>query len=317
MTALWRRSLPTPLLSPQPGTVFTSAVTTPDIVLAGDTAHLYVGAVAEGQERLVHVALPVQALVEGTPLDIQSQARVVLAPGPGEHDCRHVFDPAALVDHEGTTIFYSAVGAGPDSIGKAVSGDGIRFCKAPLPVLTGRSPEAVRFQDCLYLFYVLPGVGKGYEIHLATSRNGGQFVMDGSEAVLGTGTSGAWDGYEVTTPRIFHHNGFFYMTYAGNGDADRSDAPRAFGLARSADLVSWTKYPGNPVFTCGAPGTWDDGAIWFGTVFEWHESLHLLYEGGAAGDLTGDGVPLTQVGMASVSVADFDAAMQAWLGKRG
>jgi hypothetical protein len=71
------------------------------------------------------------------------------------------------------------------------------------------------------------------------------------------------------------------------------------------DLIHWEKYPRNPVFACGKTGQWDDGAIWFGTVFEFDDVLYLLYEGGRRQDVALPSPCLTQVGLASISVDSF------------
>jgi hypothetical protein len=107
---------------------------------------------------------------------------------------------------------------------------------------------------------------------------------------------------------VFARGGFYYILYAG--DSRTRDEPRAFGLARSRDLVHWARYAGNPVFLRGRAGSWDDGAIWFGTVFEWNDTLYLFYEGtsraarGAAG--------ASAVGVAVCPGPTFDRCMADW-----
>jgi sucrose-6-phosphate hydrolase SacC (GH32 family) len=116
----------------------------------------------------------------------------------------------------------------------------------------------------------------------------------------------------VTTPRIFSRNGVFYTLYGGSQSENRKDMPDAFGLARSTDLIHWEKYPQNPVFHLGSEGQWDDGAIWFGTVFEWENHLYLLYEGGRLSDIVNHSPALTQVGLAAISCDDFDQQVNEW-----
>lgn len=101
------------------------------------------------------------------------------------------------------------------------------------------------------------------------------------------------------------------MLYAAAGDAARQDKPDAFGLARSADLLYWERFPHNPVFRKGAPGAWDDGAIWFGTVFEWQGNLYLIYEGGAV-QAVEQTPALTQLGLAGVESSIFDQQITNW-----
>ncbi|HJZ47786.1 MAG TPA: family 43 glycosylhydrolase [Roseiflexaceae bacterium] len=71
--------------------------------------------------------------------------------------------------------------------------------------------------------------------------------------VLGPGTPGAWDEAGIWAPDIVEIEGVYYMFYTGS-DAQNN---QAIGLATSADLRQWTKYPSNPVVT---PGVWSDRA---------------------------------------------------------
>ena len=152
----------------------------------------------------------------------------------------------------------------------------------------------------------------GYAIFAATSENGVTFSAMDDTPVLRAGEPDAWDSFEVTTPRLFERGGVFYMLYAGSGAPSQKDKPQAFGLARSYDLLTWERYSHNPVFCTGAQGEWDDGAIWFGTVFAWDSKLYLMYEGGAKADVDRPGLALTQVGIAAVDLATFDRRMADW-----
>lgn len=309
---LWRRVSTEPLISPRPGTLFGSAATTPDVILDNHMVHLYVGAVADGTEQLVHLEVPAEQITSGKPITGLTTAQTVLRPGPAAFDAFHVFDPAVLQVGNLTFLYYSGIGAREDQLGGAVSFDGLHFDKHSEALLLGRAPESVLYDGQVYLLYILPEPAHGYAIHLAVSSDGLQFTPASSRPVLTVGGEAEWDCYEVTTPRIFARGDHYYMLYAGGGDPNRPDLPQAFGLARSRDLRNWVKYPRNPVFRCGGPGQWDDGAIWFPTVFAWQESLYLVYEGGAESDVGGSGPAPTQVGLAQVASRVFDSAMMEW-----
>ncbi|OPZ04289.1 MAG: hypothetical protein BWZ10_03190 [candidate division BRC1 bacterium ADurb.BinA364] len=66
-----------------------------------------------------------------------------------------------------------------------------------------------------------------------------------------------------------------------------------------------------PLFERGAPGEWDQGAIWFGEVFEHQGMLYMLYEGWGWPGLSFDRAKAyakpgrSQTGIASVSVQRF------------
>ena len=68
------------------------------------------------------------------------------------------------------------------------------------------------------------------------------------------------------------------MVYQGS---DKNfDYPARFHVAYSDDLLSWTKVDNSqPFFNRGEAGAWDQGAIWFGEVFEYDGTLYMYYEG--------------------------------------
>jgi predicted GH43/DUF377 family glycosyl hydrolase len=306
----WQRVLSEPFLGPQPHTMLSEAVTTPDILLWHGQPILYVGAVHEGHERLMAVSLPDKALRYARAL-VDPQATVAVNISQRGFDSEHVFDPAAVIVDDKIYLYYSAVGAEEDQIGLAISADGHMFEKHPQPVLIGRAPEVFRFKGRLYVFFVRSTPGGGYAIFPAVSDDGKGFVPLSAQPVIGATRPPAWDSYEVTTPRLFERHGVVYMLYAASGDPKLRDKPVGFGLARSSDLIQWERYPHNPVFRTGDPGTWDDGAIWFGTVFEWEERLYLLYEGGST-EAMASSLVLTQVGLAVLDGEAFDKAMFDW-----
>ena len=71
------------------------------------------------------------------------------------------------------------------------------------------------------------------------------------------------------------------MTYSGCRRFD--DYPEAFGLAKSKDLVHWDRFPDNPILHRGNAGEWDEGAIWFPTIYKHDDKFYLWYEGSGAG----------------------------------
>jgi hypothetical protein len=82
--------------------------------------------------------------------------------------------------------------------------------------------------------------------------------LAGGRPVPDTGSPGEWDSFTVTTPKVFAEDGQFVMLYAG--DDRLIDDPSGIGIAVSADLVSWRKYPG-PVFTPGQAGQFDSLSV--------------------------------------------------------
>jgi hypothetical protein len=309
---LWQRALPGPILRPRPGGLLSEAVTTPDVLVWNDRLYLYVGAVSGKRERIVALQLKPDWLRAGKSIPLPDEVSVAVDVGPQRFDSQHVFDPATVAVGGQVFLYYSAIGPDADTLGLAISDNGVSFRKRKTPVLAGRSPEVIWSAGRFHLFYVREMPAKGFAIFSATSEDGETFSPVSRGPVLYAGESGTWDGFEVTTPRLFERGGVFYMLYAGEGDPARVDNPSAFGLARSYDLLTWERYPGNPVFHRGMPGEWDDGSIWFGTVFDWDDTLYLMYEGGIEADINRAGPMLTQVGLAMVDGATFDQHVADW-----
>jgi len=308
----WQRILEGPFLAPHPDSLAAQAITTPEVLSFRGRLRLYAGAVSGEHERIVGFDLDPAWLVAGTSFRIPDTAQVAIDVGPSRFDSSHVFDPAAVEVGGQVYLYYSAIAPESDTLGLATSSDGIRFEKRDAPLQPGRAPGVIRHAGRVRLFYVLPGRDTGYSIFSSVSGDGARFAPVPAEPVLNVGRAGDWDSFEVTTPRLFERGGASYMLYAGEADRRRKDKPRAFGLARSFDLVEWERYPGNPVFRAGPPGAWDDGAIWFGTVFPRGNRLYLLYEGGRQADIDRAGPSLTQVGLAVLDGGIFDRTIAEW-----
>jgi beta-xylosidase len=69
----------------------------------------------------------------------------------------------------------------------------------------------------------------------------------------------------------------YQMLYSG--DNERVDEPRGIGIALSRDLVNWEKFPGNPVFLPGKPGSWDSEAIWCPWIVRRNHEYWMYYCG--------------------------------------
>jgi len=309
---IWNRVLDEPFIKPCPGTVAPDAVTTPDVLVRESGLNLFIGAVDGDKEYIILVSLSPDDLKLGRSIVVPSSATTILHPGPSDFDCQHVFDPAVIQWQGKTFLYYSAIGKCEDSIGLAISDDGVNFNKQENALLIGRSPEVVAKDDLVYLFYVLNDGGKGYSIFASSSRDGISFKPVSPDPVLSQGILGEWDDMEVTTPRIIRIDDIYFMIYAGLDQNDEKDIPRAFGIARSKDLIHWEKYPMNPVFRIAGHNSWDDGAIWFGTLAYLDDNLYLIYEGGRLENILGRIPALTQVGLAKVSLENFRDSMVAW-----
>ena len=231
----------------------------------------------------LHDRLGVAELVADTDTDgvlglrhLAGDRPVVDVGAPGSFDDQHVLDPAAVQFGGRIFLYYSAVGTGPDSIGLAVSDDGERFDKVGR-VLPGRAPEVVERDGLLHLFFQVQR-GEGYELHVVTSSDGFDFgPLDTAEPAVFAPSAGSWDAQSIITARISRDGDAYLMAYAGSPDS--LDEPEYVGLARSTDLRTWERHPGNPVFGRGPVGAVDGGAIWFPALVPTENGLAMLYEG--------------------------------------
>ena len=181
----------------------------------------------------------------------------------------HVLDPSPVVFRGKVYLYYSATGRYVDSVGLAISEDGEHFTKYGA-VMPGRAPASVVWNDMIYMVTQYRG-----KLFLHSSEDGIRFRMVGP--LEGVSRKGDWDGFAITTFRIFRENDAFYAMYGGSSYLE--DEPDYFGLCRSTDLLHWEPHPGNPVFGCGPKGSPDGGAIWFPALFEEEDCFAMIYEG--------------------------------------
>lgn len=149
-------------------------------------------------------------------------------------------------------MWYGAQGAdGHDRVYLAWSRDGAQWRKwpsdaAPAPVLdVGTSnhvndPSVLRVGDGWRMYYTDAPTAENDEIWLAESATLTGFRK--TARVLGRGPVGAWDGDKVGRPSVLYEGGLYRMWYDGSAGGRRH-----VGLATSADGVTFTRAPQNPV----------------------------------------------------------------------
>jgi predicted GH43/DUF377 family glycosyl hydrolase len=271
-----------PVLPAVPGTWMEAQTANPDLLLRRGTYFLYFRGQRDGHDRIGVATIPREQF-DGVTWQIRPEPVIDVGP-PGSWDEYHALDPATVEVNGTVFLYYSAVCPRVHrSICVATSADGVTFTKhSGNPVVIGGGPEIVWRDGTFFLFYWkdVPG-STGFQLHLATSTDGFNFTPYQAEPILPVGPAGAWDSYTVETPRIALWDGVYHLFYCGS---DRfSDYPAHAGLATSTDLIHWTKHP-QPVFERGAPGAWDEGAIWFTTVERINGTYYLWYEGYGGGD---------------------------------
>lgn len=279
-----------PVIPRTPGTFFSTHSANPDLLLFNNTIFFYFRGQAEAGHDQIGVGFASTANFDGIHWQLSMESPVIrVGENPENFDSGHILDPAAIVWNGRVYLYYSAhnifwkTRKVPSSVGLAVSEDGIHFEKhLHNPVVYGTAPEAIVFQNRVYLFFQRRTAGGFFEIHCCHSDDGVHFPEENCKVVFRpSNVPGAFDRFSISTVRIWQEGEWFYMAYGG---CDRYyDYPIAIGLARSKDLLSWERYPGNPVFERGEPGMWDEGAVWFATIFRHKEKYLLWYEGTGCG----------------------------------
>ncbi|MFH1008578.1 MAG: hypothetical protein V1800_13950 [Candidatus Latescibacterota bacterium] len=151
-------------------------------------------------------------------------------------------------------------------------------------VLSGAiAPDAVIRDGKVWLLYARDSGKGGWTFHVNASDDPLHFDPKGEIQVMSPSSQHAWEAKSIITPRVFEQGEFYYMTYVGS--SLHQDYGSAMGLARSRDLLSWERYPLNPIFERADGATWDNGALWFGTLFRKGDTYYLYYEGGGGGDV--------------------------------
>ncbi len=113
------------------------------------------------------------------------------------------------------------------------------------------------------------------EIGAAESAGPLGFRAIGDGPVLTPGPPGAWDSDGVSVPYVTQAFGGWSMYYEGNSGGGGS-----LGVATSADGISWTKSPDNPVLApTGSPDAWNGYCICGSSVAAVSHRPVLYYSG--------------------------------------
>ena len=302
-TFQWKRSPQSPIIPAAVDTWMESGTANPDLLLKGNTYYLYYRGQYGGHDR-IGIAATDRGRFDGVSWTIRRNPIIDLGK-PGSCDDTHCLEPSTVLVKGRVFLYYTGVNSrGERTICLAHSDDGTRFTKYEAnPLMKGSAPEVVYYKGTFYLYISLPAPGKeSLEIHYATSKDGMHFTTPSPAPILTAGPKGSWDSFTIETPRIFSEGNLFFMVYCGS---DRyKDYPWNAGLATSRDLIHWEKYSGNPIFSRGLPGTWDEGAIWYTTIEKINGRYYMWYQG------YGGGRALTEPyggGRSQIGVATLDA----------
>jgi predicted GH43/DUF377 family glycosyl hydrolase len=241
---------------------------------------------------------------------------------PGFYDDLHLLDCSPVVGEGGDIYFYyKAVNyARTSSLAGARSTDGgftfEKFDSNPLKMDVGAN-DAVYHDGKYYIYYGDALYNRqtnrrdgDLEVYLKITEDPQDISGVDSIKVLGVGGGpGNFDSEAVNGARIFRLDGKWFMIYQGS--QRHFDFPERFHAAYSDDLIHWTKVDNDfPMMTRGGLGDWDQGAIWYGEVFEHRDTLYMLYEGWGCYCIPEDRDEAyfpgnSRTGIAQVAVKDF------------
>lgn len=165
------------------------------------------------------------------------------------------------------------------SIALVESTDGIHWSEPVIclgPAATGweeevNRPSVVKQGDVYHLWYTGQAAGKSWIGH-ALSTDGKSFTRTDAHPILSAEL--AWEGVAVMCPQVLWDEELqqYRMWYSGGEQYE----PDAIGYATSADGLTWSKHPGNPVFAANAEQKWEAHKVTAGQVLR-HGGWHLMF----------------------------------------
>ncbi|MDB6029165.1 MAG: hypothetical protein JWM68_5388 [Verrucomicrobiales bacterium] len=200
---------------------------------------------------------------DGIVMDVGGKDKASATNGPGKiWDDRLATFPGIWKDGDIWYLVYEGAAEdipfSPGDIGLATSTDGKNFYKHPgNPILRHNTngweavnigtPSLYKEKDTWYLFYhgydgtfCRVGVATGNSLTNLTKYSGNP-VVD-----VASGTN-AWDSGSVGKRTVAKEGAFYYMAFEGSTRPPYDKAKWSSGLARSTNLLAWTKFPANPV----------------------------------------------------------------------
>jgi hypothetical protein len=247
----------------------------PSVVLFNGTYFLYFRGEDQNGNQSIGVWTASSSGFNGTSWNQTPTSEPVITDG-------NLADPCAVVYKNQIYLYYMGAGGGSYL---ATSSDGLHFTLQG-HILNSSGQNTAGDTPCpfvnssdgkLYLFVTTGnGKGNGYEYMVMNSSDGLHFGS-WSLAVAPSFLTGTVDAQSISTIRIYQEGSYYYAIYGASSVHD--DYNEGFGLARSTDLVNWTKYPKNPIFLRGPAGSGDEGAVWSGSLIKAGSVYYLYYEG--------------------------------------
>lgn len=146
-----------------------------------------------------------------------------------------------------------------------------------------RHPALIKVGRMYHLFYDgrqgTPTSGTGAIGH-AVSRDLISWIRDGNNPIIDV-TDQVWEATDVGSPDIKRVGNIYTLFYTGY-DGLGSPYAHCIGFYTSRDLVTWVRYPDNPVITPRADNNhaWNGYAVTAPAIMEDNGVLTIYYTGG-------------------------------------
>lgn len=115
------------------------------------------------------------------------------------------------------------------------------------------------------------------QVGLAWSDDLLHWEKDARNPIFGpTGIDGTPDSHGTPGPFIWHENSLYYLFYFGTTATGYEKGTKTLNLAISPDLVTWTRYTGNPIITPHGSG-WRTEAIWHPNIVKDDGTYYLFF----------------------------------------
>jgi predicted GH43/DUF377 family glycosyl hydrolase len=115
---------------------------------------------------------------------------------------------------------------------------------------------------------------KDRAIGFAVSKDGLTWKENSDNPILSKAKIEGWESYGVFAPKVYFHNGVYFMYYSASDGKKISS-----GLAFSEDLIKWEKYKKNPILIAGLKGEWDERCAEIISIIKIKDGFVLFYEG--------------------------------------
>lgn len=202
---------------------------------------------------------------------------------------------SAIADQETVHVFYNLPDAAENSIGLAMTTDGMVFKNVGKVVTRSpigwdsrfaAFPGIAKVDQKWFLAYEGAGSSPG-DIGLATSDDGTKFSKETAPILVHArrqpkdpaGVSLAWERVNIGTPSIYVENGVFYVFYHGFGKSAHGGPDDCqLGLATGTDLTKLKRSGSGPLIRTSKSG-WDSGTIGKRSIVKQNEYYYMVFEG--------------------------------------